>query len=71
MITNYNELDNEINMLKGNINRICVSDDYEELERMYMYAKIRLDEIYDYNLSRIKKYDVLYKISEMDYDNNK
>jgi len=71
MITNYNELDNEINMLKGNINRMCVSDDYEELERMYMYAKIRLDEIYDYNLSRIKKYDVLYKISEMDYDNNK
>ncbi len=58
MIENCNELNNEIDMLKGNINCMCSADDYEELERMYMYAKIRLDEIYSYNLEKIRKYDI-------------
>ena len=51
MITNYNELRNERDTLDGNINRMCVTKDEEEMERMYAFAKLRLDEIkdnYDY-----------------------
>lgn len=55
MIESYNELTYEIDMLRGNINRICVTDNVEEIERMYKFAKLRLDEIYNYNLSRINK----------------
>jgi hypothetical protein len=55
MINNRKELSLEIDMLKGNINRMCLANDYEELEKMYTYAKIRLDAIYSYNYFELKK----------------
>ena len=39
------KLDNEIDMLKGNINRMCVTDDADELWQMENYALIRLTNI--------------------------
>lgn len=51
MLKNYNELRNEINMLQGNINRICISDDIEEIKKMYEFAKRRIDDIYQYQIS--------------------
>ena len=39
--------------LKGNINRMCVTDKQEELESMYHWAKKRVSEIYFMNLSRL------------------
>ena len=38
-------LNDEIDMLKGNINRMCVSDDADELRQMENYALIRLTNI--------------------------
>ena len=55
MLKNYNELCNEMDLLDGNINRICVTKDEKELESMYKFAKKRLEEIYNYNTQRIKK----------------
>lgn len=55
MLKNYDDLSNEINMLKGNINRMCVTSETDELERMYDFAKRRLDEIYTYNKSRVEE----------------
>lgn len=39
------ELDMQIDMLNGNIYRMCVSDDVEEVKSMYEWAKKRIDEI--------------------------
>lgn len=55
MIRNFNELSNEIKMLDGNINRICVTHDDDEIDLMYQMAKFRLDEIYMYNRTRISE----------------
>lgn len=40
------ELQNEYDMLKGNINRMFVTKDDEEFESGIKYAKKRLDTIY-------------------------
>ena len=48
------EIDNQIDMLKGNINRMCVTDDVDELNSMYDYAKKRLEIILLANVERLK-----------------
>ena len=53
MINNYNELNNEINMLDGNINRMCLVDNMKELDYMYQFALLRIKKIYEYNLNRV------------------
>ncbi|WP_313343607.1 hypothetical protein [Sedimentibacter sp.] len=50
---NKKEIDFEYNMLQGNINRMFLTDDYKELNTMYLFAKRRLDEIHTYNYNRI------------------
>ena len=47
------ECNNEIEMLKGNINRMCVTDNIKELESMFIFAGMRLVVIKDYNKKRI------------------
>lgn len=43
----------ECDMLQGNINRMMVADDHEELLTMFAYAHHRLDNIYWQNKKRI------------------
>lgn len=50
---NIQELEIEKNMLIGNIDRICVTDNEKELDSMYYHTMRRIKRIYDYNLSRI------------------
>lgn len=38
---------NHKDMIQGNINRMCVSDDIDELIRMYHVANSRIDKIFD------------------------
>ena len=45
---------NEYDMLRGNINRMLVTDDYEEFRKMYECALYRLEKIKSYNAHRIK-----------------
>ena len=45
---------NEEDMLKGNINRMCVTDDMEEFERMFEFAQKRILTIYTINLFRLR-----------------
>lgn len=52
-IRNREEMLSEVDMLRGNINRICVSDDVEEISQMYHYALTRLEEIMKYNVRRV------------------
>jgi len=42
----HKELMNEADMLQGNINRMVVTDDKNELINMYSFALKRLDKIY-------------------------
>ena len=42
----HKELLNEADMLKGNINRMMVTDDKNELLKMYAFALERLGKIY-------------------------
>ena len=43
----HKELMNEADMLQGNINRMMVTDDRDELARMYSFAFGRLRKIYE------------------------
>lgn len=52
---NRQKLEIEIDMLRGNINRMCVTDDDAELESMQQWAKKRIDRIYSYNYQRLRE----------------
>ena len=52
---NRQKLELEIDMLKGNINRMCVTDDDAELVSMQQWAKKRIDRIYSYNNQRLRE----------------
>ena len=43
----------EEDMLKGNICRMCVTDDLEELNSMAIFAMKRIQKIFDINLARL------------------
>lgn len=43
----------ECDMLEGNINRMMITDNFEELEGMFIVAVHRLVTIYDKNKQRI------------------
>lgn len=51
-------IDNIIDMLEGNICRMCVTDSKEELLQMYTYANIRLNEIFVDSSKRIKDQNI-------------
>ena len=53
-INKLNYIRNQADMLEGNINRIFVTDELEELERMYHFAQLRLDEIYEFHKDRLE-----------------
>lgn len=53
-IENYAQLRNEIDMVDGNMARMCVTSSIEELEGMLYYALERINAIYNYNLKRLK-----------------
>lgn len=55
MINNKNELYNEIDMLEGNINRMCSDDNLEDISFMYFHAIRRINNIFEFNLNRIKE----------------
>lgn len=44
----------ETELLNGNVNRMCVTDNMNELEEMRMVAKHRIDKIYHMNKSRLE-----------------
>jgi hypothetical protein len=56
----------ECDMLQGNINRMMVTDDHEELLTMFAYAHKRLGDIYWQNKKRIN----LKNIQEQTDGNN-
>lgn len=55
MLKNYDEMHNEVNMLNGNINRMCITSDKYELYRMYEFAIKRVEAVYEYNLNRLEQ----------------
>lgn len=62
--------DNEIDMLQGNINRMCVTDDYDELFDMAIWAIRRICTLHSLNRERLREVKadsdkgVLEKINE-------
>ena len=64
----------EYDNLKGNINRMCVTNNLSEMLDMYEYAQKRLDKIYQYNKDRLlgkenKQYPFI-DLPSMECDNN-
>ena len=53
-IENYAQLRNEMDMVDGNMARMCITSSIEELEGMLSYALERINAIYNYNLKRLK-----------------
>ncbi len=49
------ELYDEIGMLNGNVNRMCVTDSIDELNSMKEWAEKRIKKLFESNLSRINK----------------
>ena len=54
MLKDYNELRNERDSLDGDLNRMSVTDDEDEMESMYEWALRRVVAIYEYNVERLK-----------------
>lgn len=68
------EFEDEKDMLRGNLNRMCVSHDRQEVLHMYNFARKRLERIYMYNLDRIDQTETLqqheqYQQLEMKFRN--
>lgn len=49
------DLERDLDILQGNINRMCVTDDEQELISMQQWAKKRIDSIYLWNRQRIRE----------------
>lgn len=50
---NKQEAHDEYDMLKGNVNRMFLTDDAAELVKMYEVAQKRIERIYEYHCTRI------------------
>lgn len=55
MIKTYAEADNERRMLDGNINRMKLTKDLEELESMHDWAVKRIDRLYLFYAEELRK----------------
>lgn len=60
-IMSKQEAFNEYDMLKGNINRMFVTNNCEEFQKMYEFALKRLERIYDYNYHRLVDDELPFK----------
>ena len=52
-----NRIRNEKDMLNGNINRMCVVDDSDELLKMYHFANLRIKTIFETCLDKFIEAD--------------
>lgn len=50
----YQKAQNNCDMLNGTVNRMFVTDDKDELPRLYEGAKYYLDRIYEYGKARME-----------------
>ena len=55
LIKSHQEMQNEIDMLRGNINRMCVADSTSEVFAQYEWARKRLEDIFNYNISKLER----------------
>lgn len=65
MINDRQDLKNTLDLLEGCINRICVTDDLNELNDKYKYALKYFNEIYTFNDLRIKNEPAEKEIKEV------
>ena len=63
-VEKMSEIGNEIDMLEGNINRMCLTDDKKELDKMFKFAIMRVAEIYIFNLKMIIFKEMGRKVNE-------
>jgi hypothetical protein len=54
MNNSSDKIRNEIAMLQGNINRMCVTTDEKELNDMRDWAKLRIDNIFNYQKDQMR-----------------
>ncbi len=58
------EIDNELRMLQGNINRMFITHDSIELSSMFRVAQNRIGIIYEYNRNRLDLEFDKYEMSD-------
>lgn len=57
---NYNEMHNLVEMLRGEINRMCITDDMKELDNLRLCADLDISKLFDMNVQRLeaKKHEI-------------
>jgi hypothetical protein len=60
------KIKNDRDMLDGNLNRMTVTEDLDELVNRYRYAKLNLEQIYLSNFKRISNVRSLKEVSGRD-----
>lgn len=58
----HKETMNSVDMLKGSINRMCVTDDMNELRERYTSAMLSLTDLYNVNRQKLRE-----RISQNDF----
>ena len=58
----HRETMNSVDMLEGSINRMCVTDDLNELRERFTSAMLSLAELYNVNRQKLKE-----RISQSDF----
>lgn len=58
----HKETMNSVDMLKGSINRMCVTDDMHELRERYTSAMLGLTDLYNVNSQKLRE-----RISQNDF----
>lgn len=64
----YQEASNDYDMLRGCVNRIFVTDDINELPRLYASAVYHLGDIYKYGMERLRKRDETTAVTDSPAD---
>jgi len=52
---NYNEMYNLVDMLRGEINRMCITDDMKELDNLRLCADLNISKLFDMNVQRLEE----------------
>lgn len=52
---NYNEMHNLVEMLRGEINRMCITDEMKELDNLRLFADLNISKLFDMNVQRLEE----------------
>lgn len=52
---NRNEMYNLVEMLRGEVNRMCITDEMKELDNLRLCADLNISKLFDMNVQRLEE----------------